>query len=103
MSEIFAGVEPPETPVVVEQTGTRVRGTAVNEVSRITGGRSLGRAASFSVLVFANVLLMASTSAPSGQLRTSLAEVARARGYHPTLHISSGFSMIHCGQGASSL
>ena len=37
----------------------------MNGVSRFTGGRRLGRGASFSLLVFANVLLMASTSAPS--------------------------------------
>ena len=37
----------------------------MNGVSRFTGGRRLGQGASFSVLVFANVLLMASTSAPS--------------------------------------
>jgi MFS transporter len=48
MSEIIAGVEVPET-------------AAVAKVS----GRRLGQGASFSVLVFANVLLMASTSAPS--------------------------------------
>jgi MFS family permease len=48
MSEIIAGVEVPKT-------------AAVAKVS----GRRLGQGASFSVLVFANVLLMASTSAPS--------------------------------------
>jgi MFS family permease len=37
----------------------------MNGVSRFTGGRRVGQGASFSVLVFANVLLMASTSAPS--------------------------------------
>lgn len=37
----------------------------MNHVSRFTGGRRLGRGASFSMLVAANVLLMASTSAPS--------------------------------------
>jgi predicted MFS family arabinose efflux permease len=37
----------------------------MNAVSRIRGGERFGRGASFSVLVFANVLLMASTSAPS--------------------------------------
>ena len=37
----------------------------MNGVSRFTGGRRLGQGAAFSVLVFANVLLMASTSAPS--------------------------------------
>jgi len=102
ISEIIAGVELPETPVVVEQTGTREFGaTAVIEVSRITGGRSVGRAAYLSVLVSANMLLMASTSAPSERLRTSLVGAARARGYHPTVNTSSGFSMIHSGQGAS--
>jgi hypothetical protein len=35
----------------------------MNGASRFTGGRRLGQGASFSVLVFANVLLMASTSA----------------------------------------
>jgi RNA polymerase sigma-70 factor, ECF subfamily len=35
------------------------------------------------------------------QLRTSLAGVASARGYHPTHNTSSGYSMIHRGQGAS--
>src|ERR1700748_3071597 len=34
-------------------------------VSRLTGGRRLGQGGSFGVLVLANVLLMASTSAPS--------------------------------------
>jgi hypothetical protein len=37
----------------------------MNDISRFTGRRRLRRGASFSVLVFANVLLMASTSAPS--------------------------------------
>src|SRR3954453_6810351 len=37
----------------------------MNGVSRFTGGRRLGHGAAFSVLVFANVVLMASTSAPS--------------------------------------
>jgi len=37
----------------------------MNGVSRFTGGRRVGQGASFSVLVFANVLLIASTSAPS--------------------------------------
>jgi len=37
----------------------------MNGVTRFTGGRRLGRLASFGVLVVANVLLMASTSAPS--------------------------------------
>ena len=37
----------------------------MNGVSPFTGGRRLGQRASFGVLVFANVLLMASTSAPS--------------------------------------
>jgi predicted MFS family arabinose efflux permease len=37
----------------------------MNGVSRSTARRRLGRGASFAVLVFANVLLMASTSAPS--------------------------------------
>jgi MFS family permease len=37
----------------------------MNGVSGFTGGRRLGQGASFSVLVFTNVLLMASTSAPS--------------------------------------
>jgi len=37
----------------------------MNGVIRFTGGRRVGQSASFSVLVFANVLLMASTSAPS--------------------------------------
>ncbi len=37
----------------------------MNGVNRFRGARRLGRGASFSLLVFANVLLMASTSAPS--------------------------------------
>ena len=37
----------------------------MTDVSRFTGSRRLGEGASFSLLVFANVLLMASTSAPS--------------------------------------
>ena len=37
----------------------------MNGVNRFTGGRRLGRGAAFGLLVFANVLLMASTSAPS--------------------------------------
>ncbi|MGY4650216.1 MFS transporter [Mycobacterium sp. URHB0021] len=37
----------------------------MNGVTRFPGGRRLGQNASFGVLVFANVLLMASTSAPS--------------------------------------
>ena len=37
----------------------------MNGVSRLTGGRRLGQGGSFGVLVLANVLLMASTSAPS--------------------------------------
>ncbi len=39
--------------------------TALTDTSRLPGGRHLGRGAAFSLLVFANVLLMASTSAPS--------------------------------------
>src|SRR5215212_7397315 len=37
----------------------------MNRMHRLTRGRRLGRTTSFAVLVFANVLLMASTSAPS--------------------------------------
>jgi hypothetical protein len=37
----------------------------MNGMHRVTRGRRLGRTTSFAVLVFANVLLMASTSAPS--------------------------------------
>lgn len=37
----------------------------MDAASRFTGGRRLGQVASVIVLVFANVLLMASTSAPS--------------------------------------
>ena len=37
----------------------------MNGVTRFPGGRRLGQNASFGVLVLANVLLMASTSAPS--------------------------------------
>ena len=39
--------------------------TANTDTSRFPGGRRLGRGAAFGLLVFANVLLMASTSAPS--------------------------------------
>ena len=39
--------------------------TANTDTSRSPGGRRLGRGAAFGLLVFANVLLMASTSAPS--------------------------------------
>jgi MFS family permease len=48
MSEVIAGMDGPETGPVAE-----------------AGGRRLGQGASFSLLVVANVLLMASTSAPS--------------------------------------
>jgi hypothetical protein len=70
MSEIFAGVEVPETAFrrrlgLAELTRTGPGNTAVDRVSRLTGGRRLGQGACFSVLVVANVLLMASTSAPS--------------------------------------
>jgi predicted MFS family arabinose efflux permease len=67
MSEIIAGVEVPETAGSRRSDLSRAGDddTAMNGVSRFTGGRRLGHGASFSVLVFANVLLMASTSAPS--------------------------------------
>ncbi|WP_123025663.1 MFS transporter [Mycolicibacterium stellerae] len=39
--------------------------TALTDASRLPGERPLGRGAAFGLLVFANVLLMASTSAPS--------------------------------------